>query len=59
MRASTSIKLFIAGVICILFAGFILRAALRLASAAMHSFFVLALVVGIAVWAMFKMRSSR
>jgi len=57
MRASTSIKLFIAGIICILFAGFILRAALRLASAAMHSFFILALVLGVAVWIMAKMRA--
>jgi hypothetical protein len=59
MRPSTSIKLFIAGVLCILFAGFILRAALRLASAAMHSFFVLALVVGVMVWAAAGMRAKR
>jgi hypothetical protein len=58
MRPATSIKLAIAGVLCIFFAGFVLRAAMRLASAAMHSFFVLALVIGIGVWAAFKMRQG-
>jgi hypothetical protein len=58
MRPSTSIKLAIAGVLCLFFAGFVLRAAMRLASAAMHSFFVLALVIGIAVWAAMKLRAS-
>ena len=58
MRPSTSIKLAIAGVLCIFFAGFVLRAAMRLASAAMHSFFVLALVLGIALWAAMKMREN-
>jgi hypothetical protein len=58
MRPSTSIKLAIAGILCIFFAGFVLRAALRLAAAAMHSFFVLALLIGIGIWAALKMRAS-
>jgi hypothetical protein len=58
MRPSTSIKLAIAGVFCIVFAGFVLRAAMRLASAAIHSFFVLALVLGVALWISLKLRES-
>lgn len=37
MKTETSVKLAIAAVIVLLFAGFILRAALRLAATAMHS----------------------
>lgn len=58
MRPSTSIKLAIAGVLCIVFAGFVLRAAMRLAAAAMHSFFVLALVLGCALWISIKLRDG-
>ena len=37
VKTETSIKLAIAAVVVLLFAGFILRAALRLAATAMHS----------------------
>jgi hypothetical protein len=39
VRTQTSIKLAIAAVVMLLFAGFILRAAMRLAATAMHSLF--------------------
>jgi hypothetical protein len=39
VKAETSIKLAIAAVVLLLFAGFILRAAMRLAATAMHSLF--------------------
>ncbi|HEX7140638.1 MAG TPA: hypothetical protein VF219_22490 [Vicinamibacterales bacterium] len=39
MKTETSIKLAIAALAVLLFAGFILRAALRLATTAMHSLF--------------------
>jgi hypothetical protein len=56
MRTSTSIKLAIAAVIALLFAGFVLRAAMRLASAAMHSMLVLVLIVVVVIWAAAKFR---
>ena len=56
VRSSTSIKLAIAAVIALFFAGFILRAAMRLASAAMHSMFALVLVVVIVLWVAWKFR---
>ncbi len=45
MKAETSIKLAIVAVILILFAGVILRAAMRLAATAMHSLFGMLLIV--------------
>ena len=49
VRTETSVKIAIAALIVLLFAGFILRAALRLAATAMHSllgaFVILALVL--------------
>ena len=45
MKAETSIKLAIAAVILILFAGVILRAAMRLAATAMHSLFGMMVIV--------------
>ena len=39
VKSGTSIKLAIAALVVLLFAGFILRAALRLAATAMHSLF--------------------
>jgi hypothetical protein len=45
VKPETSIKLAIAAVIVLLFAGFILRAALRLATTAMHSLLGLLVVV--------------
>ncbi|HEY6136591.1 MAG TPA: hypothetical protein VI670_02380 [Thermoanaerobaculia bacterium] len=56
MRTSTSIKLAIAAVIALFFAGFVLRAAMRLASAAMHSMLALVLVVVIVLWVAWKFR---
>jgi hypothetical protein len=55
MRRSTSAKLFLAAIIGLFFAGFILRAAARLAAAAMHSFFILALLAIVAIWVATKM----
>jgi hypothetical protein len=56
MTTSTSIKLAIAAVVALFFAGFILRAAMRLASAAMHSMLVLVLVVVVVIWIAAKFR---
>jgi hypothetical protein len=56
VTTSTSIKLAIAAVVALVFAGFILRAAMRLASAAMHSMLVLVLVVIVVIWAVSKFR---
>jgi len=50
MRTQTAVKLAVAGVIAIFFAGFILRAAMRLASVAMHSLFFALLLVGVIAW---------
>jgi hypothetical protein len=52
MRLSTSLKLMIAAIIALFFAGFLMRAALKLANAAMHSFFIFGLLVIIAIWAL-------
>ena len=56
MTTSSSIKLAIAAVVALLFAGFILRAAMRLASAAMHSMLTLVLIVIVILWAAWKFR---
>lgn len=56
MRPQTSIKLAVAAVIAIVFAGFILRAAMRLASVAMHSLFFAILLVVVIVWIAAKSR---
>ena len=56
MTTSASIKLTIAAAIALLFAGFVLRAATRLAAAAMHSMLVLVLVVVVILWAAWKLR---
>ena len=56
MTTATSIKLAIAAVVALLFAGFVLRAAMRLASAAMHSMLALVLIVVIVVWVVAKFR---
>jgi heme A synthase len=52
----TQTKLAIAAVIAIFFAGFVLRAAVRLASVAMHSLFFAILLVVVIVWIVAKMR---
>jgi hypothetical protein len=56
VRTSTSFKLAIVGIVALLFSGFILRAALRLANTAMHSMFTLLLVVIIVAWVTVKVR---
>jgi hypothetical protein len=56
VRPQTSVKLAIASVIAIFFAGFILRAAVRLASVAMHSLFFAILLVVIVAWIFAKTR---
>src|SRR5438132_147245 len=56
MRTSTSIKLAIAAVVALFFAGFVLRAATRLASAAMHSMLMLVVVAVVILWAVWKFR---
>ena len=56
MRRSTSVKLVLLIVIGFLFSGFLLRAGIRLVSAAMHSLFVLALLVIVVIWAAAKLR---
>jgi len=56
MTTSTSIKLAVAAAIALFFAGFVLRAATRLAAAAMHSMLVLVLVVVVILWAVWKFR---
>jgi hypothetical protein len=56
VKPETSIKLAIAAVVLLLFAGFVLRAAMRLAVTAMHSLFGL-LVVAILVLLIFVKKS--
>ena len=56
MTTQNSIKLAVAAVVALFFAGFVLRAAMRLASAAMHSMLVLVLIVGVILWAVWKFR---
>jgi hypothetical protein len=49
VKPETSIKLAIAAIIVLLFAGFILRAAMRLAATAMHSLFGMLVIVVLVV----------
>lgn len=56
MRPASSFKLALAAVVVLLFAGFVFRAALRLASAAMHSLFVTILLAIVVVWIIAKLR---
>jgi len=49
-------KLAIVAVVAILFAGVVLRAAMRLASVAMHSLFVTILLAVCVVWFIAKLR---
>ncbi len=54
MRTQTAVKLTVAAVICILFAGFILRAAMKLAATAMQSMLFLIVVVVVVAWVAVK-----
>ena len=56
MRRSTSMKLLLLIVVGFLFSGFMLRAGIRLVSAAMHSLFILALVAIVIVWLVTKLK---
>jgi len=56
MRTQTAVKLAVAGVIAIFFAGFILRAAMKLAATAMHSILFAILLVVLAAWVLVKRR---
>ena len=51
-------KLLIAAVIALFFAGFVLRAAVRLASVAMHSLFFAILLAIVIAWVVAKTRRS-
>ena len=54
VRSQTAIKLAIAAVITILFAGFILRAAMKLAATAMHSILGAIVIVVLVAWLFVK-----
>ena len=56
MRPQTATKLAVAATVCIFFAGFVLRAAMRLASTAMHSVGFAGLLADMAVWVFAKSR---
>ncbi len=56
MRPQTATKLAIAAVIAIFFAGFILRAAMKLAATAMHSILFAIVLVVLVVWVFVKGR---
>ncbi|MEO6259044.1 MAG: hypothetical protein ABIP63_01795 [Thermoanaerobaculia bacterium] len=56
MRPQTATKLAVAAAFCIFFAGFVLRAAMRLASTAMHSMVFAVILVVLAVWVFAKAR---
>ena len=57
MRAATAIKLAIAAVIAILFSGFVLRAAMKLAATAMHSILGAIVIVVLVGWVLMKRRN--
>ena len=59
MKSSTTIKLAIAAVIAILFSGFILRAAMKLAATAMHSLIGLVVILLLFGWVLLKPRSGK
>jgi len=56
MRPQTATKLAVAATFCILFAGFVMRAAMRLASTAMHSLVFAVMLVVVAVWVFARAR---
>ena len=56
MRPQTATKLAVAATVCIFFAGFVLRAAMRLASTAMHSLVFAGMLAVVAVWVFAKSR---
>jgi hypothetical protein len=56
VRTETSVKIAIAAIIVLLFAGFILRAALRLAATAMHSLLGAFVILALILWLFAKRR---
>jgi ABC-type bacteriocin/lantibiotic exporter with double-glycine peptidase domain len=56
VRTETTIKIVIAAVIAVLFAGFILRAAMKLAATAMHSLAGLVVILLLVGWLLLKRR---
>ena len=56
MRPQTATKLAIVAVIAIFFAGFILRAAMKLAATAMHSILFAIVLIVVVGWVVVKMR---
>ncbi|HYM63003.1 MAG TPA: hypothetical protein VEZ11_19100 [Thermoanaerobaculia bacterium] len=56
MQSRTALKLAIAAIVVILFAGIILRLATRLFVVATHSLLTAILIVAIVVWAVMKMK---
>jgi hypothetical protein len=56
VRPQTATKIAIAAVIAILFAGFILRAAMKLAATALHSILGAIVIVVLVVWVVAKRR---
>jgi hypothetical protein len=56
VRPQTATKLAIAAVIAIVFAGFVLRAAMKLAATAMHSILGAIVVVVLVAWVVAKMK---
>ena len=58
MRAETAVKVAIAGLLFFFFGAFILRAAVRLASTAMHSLMGAVILLGIVLWVVVKTRRA-
>jgi hypothetical protein len=56
VRPQTATKLAIAAVVCILFAGIVLRAAMKLAATALHSILGAVVVVVLVAWLLAKMK---
>ena len=56
MRAQTATKIAIVAAIAILFAGFVMRAAMKLAATAMHSLLFAVVLVVVVGWLFIKTR---
>ena len=56
MRPQTATKLVLAAVVAIVFAAFVLRAAMKLAATALHSILGAIVIVVIVVWVVAKRR---
>jgi hypothetical protein len=58
VRAETAVKVGVAGLLFFFFGAFILRAALRLASTAIHSLMGAVVLLGIVLWVLVKTRRA-